>query len=72
MVDFHSWLSADRVKPKSDIRSRSFDERSGEGVGYVLLNDFGEIVNFTKQNDPAVICIIVMANFFRGIEPLLG
>jgi len=41
VVDFDSWLPACCVKPKSDICSCGLDQRSGQGIGDVLLNHFG-------------------------------
>ncbi len=72
VVDLDPWFSAGGVEPEGDVSACSLDERSGERVGDVLLNDFGEVVHFSEQNDPTVVCSVVVADLFGRIEPLFG
>ena len=71
-VDSHSRFSTACVKPKSDVSASSLDEGSGEGIGDTFLNDVGEVVDFPKEGDPAVVGSVVLADFFNGVVPLFG
>ena len=72
IVDFDSRLSACRVEPKCDVCSSRLDKRSSKGVSYVLLDNFGQVVHFSKQNYPAIVCGIMVTDFFRSVESLFG
>lgn len=65
-VDPDSGLAAVAVEPVGDVGSCGLNERSGAGVRDVLLDDCGEVVDFSEEGDPAVICSVVVSDFLES------
>jgi hypothetical protein len=65
-VDFDSWFATGAIEPVGDIGSCRLDEGSGAGVTDILLYDFGKVVDFSEEGDPAVIGTVVVCNLLDG------
>jgi hypothetical protein len=70
VVDLDPGFSTAAVEPKCNVCSCCLYKGSCECVGYVLLDDLGEVVDLSEKNDPAIVGCIVVAHLFRGIVSL--
>ena len=70
-IDLDSWFSAVGVEPVGDVSACGFDEWSGEGVGDVLLDESGEVVDLSEEDYPAVVGCVVVAHLFECVVTLL-
>lgn len=70
-VDLDSWFAAVGIEPVGDISACGFDEWSGEGVGDVFLDESGEVVYLSEEDDPAVVGCVVVAHLFKRVVSLL-
>jgi hypothetical protein len=71
-VDFDSGFACDRIKPKSDVSTCSFNERTGLRALDVLLYKFGKVVDLTEKNDPAVVGCVMLSDLCEGVKSLFG
>lgn len=70
-VDLDSRFAAVGVEPVGDVGACRINERSGEGVGNMLLDEPGEVVDLSKEDDPAVVGCVVVAHLFQRVVTLL-
>lgn len=70
-IDLDSGFSAVGIEPVGDICACGFDEWSGEWVGDVLLDEPGEVVYLSEEDDPAVVGCVVVAHLFKRVVSLL-
>ena len=71
-IYFNPGFSTATIKPIGDICACGFDKRVGERVGDVLLDDGCEVIDFPKEDHPAVVGSVMMQYFLHSIVSLLG
>lgn len=69
-VDLDPGLSSYRVKPESDVSAGSLNQGRRVWTLNIFLEEFGEVINLSEENDPAVIGGIVLGNLSESVEPL--
>ena len=70
-IDLYSWFATVGVEPVGDVGACGLDERSGERIGDVLLDESGEVVDLPEEDDPAVVGCVVVAHLFKRVVSLL-